>query len=121
MKKLILVIYFLIFSNPAFSLVEVDNAIYQHGEIINVSSVRTTLKTAHGEEEVIIALVVKEDKSSIGEIDLKKHCLKMLSHYKVPHQIFFVDSLPQGGSGKILRSKVKLLFDNQYKNQVKNL
>ncbi len=51
--------------------------------------------------ERIAAFVVPKDSDAVDEKGLLRHCRKNLAGFKVPHRIFFVDSLPKTSSGKV--------------------
>jgi fatty-acyl-CoA synthase len=55
--------------------------------------------------EVGKAFVVKDDKQ-ITEQDLHSHCLKNLAKFKIPKYFVFLNELPKGDSGKILKRKL---------------
>jgi acyl-CoA synthetase (AMP-forming)/AMP-acid ligase II len=54
-------------------------------------------------EEVAAAVVVKEP---VAEKELIKHCREHLADFKVPRQVFIVDSIPRTPTGKIQRRAV---------------
>ena len=45
--------------------------------------------------------------AQISEEELIEHCRKHLARFKVPEGIDFFDSLPKGGTGKILKRKLR--------------
>jgi fatty-acyl-CoA synthase len=49
-------------------------------------------------------LVKKHDK--INEDEVRDHCLKNLAKFKIPKYFVFLESLPKGDSGKILKRKL---------------
>ena len=51
--------------------------------------------------ERIAAFVVPRDRVGINKKGLLRHCRKNLAGFKVPHRVFFVDSLPKTSSGKV--------------------
>lgn len=57
--------------------------------------------------EVPKALVVLKSGSEINEAELLKYCRAHLSHYKCPHSIQFLDSLPKTGTGKLLKKELR--------------
>ncbi|MBX2987835.1 MAG: long-chain fatty acid--CoA ligase [Bdellovibrionaceae bacterium] len=57
--------------------------------------------------EVGQAFVVK-DSHHITEETLREHCLKNLAKFKVPKFFVFMDSLPKGESGKILKKALRV-------------
>ena len=55
--------------------------------------------------EVGKAFVVK-DRLELSESDLHAHCLKNLAKFKIPKYFVFLEALPKGDSGKILKRKL---------------
>lgn len=55
--------------------------------------------------EVGKAFIVKDD-TALSESDLQAHCLKNLAKFKIPKYFVFLDALPKGDSGKILKRKL---------------
>lgn len=49
----------------------------------------------------IVVIAIEFDSNVIAQ-----YCRKKLSNYKIPRQINFVDKIPKGHSGKIIRSKI---------------
>ena len=61
-------------------------------------------------DEKLAAYVVLKDQLSMTEGEIRSFCQSKLSAYKIPDDIFIVKELPQTGSGKIDRQKLKQLF-----------
>jgi fatty-acyl-CoA synthase len=57
--------------------------------------------------EVPKALVVLKAGAQAAEEELVAFCRSRLAHYKCPHSVEFVDSLPKSGSGKILKRELR--------------
>jgi fatty-acyl-CoA synthase len=57
--------------------------------------------------EVPKALVVLKPGAQTGEAELLDFCRSCLSHYKCPHSVEFLDSLPKTGTGKLLKREVR--------------
>lgn len=57
--------------------------------------------------EIVHAIVVKADGSSLCEADLIKHCRSRLANYKVPRTVAFVNSLPLNPGGKVLKRRLR--------------
>ena len=55
-------------------------------------------------EEIAAFIVAKE---TISKVELKKYLMKFLAKHKVPRYIYFVESLPKTGSGKIRKFALK--------------
>lgn len=52
-------------------------------------------------------LVVLKPGAQATEAELLQFCRSLLSHYKCPHSIEFLDSLPKTGTGKILKRELR--------------
>lgn len=61
---------------------------------------------ADGEEEVVAA-VVTEEGATVDPEALRAHARGILTPYKVPKRVVFVDELPKSLIGKVLRKKVR--------------
>ncbi|KAI4335433.1 hypothetical protein L6164_014077 [Bauhinia variegata] len=57
--------------------------------------------------EVPVAFVVRSNGSKISEDDIKQYISKQVVFYKRINRVFFVDSVPKGPSGKILRKDLR--------------
>jgi long-chain acyl-CoA synthetase len=57
--------------------------------------------------EAVKAYVVLEDGRSAEEDDLISWCAERLARYKCPTKVMFVDELPQGLAGKVLRRALR--------------
>ncbi len=51
--------------------------------------------------EKIVACIQTKENSSINEVELYKYLRDNLEQEKVPHNIYFLDNLPRGISGKV--------------------
>jgi len=82
---------------------EVEAAITQHDSVIEscVVGVPDPIR-----DEAVVALVVLEPGSFVTNEDLIRHCLGLLSKFKVPSFIFPVLELPKTSIGKIKRDQV---------------
>lgn len=56
--------------------------------------------------ELIKAYVVAEPGSGLSEVDLRRHCHKVLPSYKIPHVITFMDALPRNPAGKVMKNEL---------------
>jgi acyl-CoA synthetase (AMP-forming)/AMP-acid ligase II len=57
--------------------------------------------------EIPAALVVHKPGAIVTEADLIAHCRADLAGFKVPKRVKFVDALPKGGTGKILKRELR--------------
>ena len=53
-------------------------------------------------EDVGAAIVLKEDKS-VSKDELQHHLKNIISTFKIPKTILFLDEIPKGNTGKIQR------------------
>lgn len=60
--------------------------------------------------ETIKAAVVLKDKNTTEEKEIIEHCISIIGKFKSPDNIYFLDELPKGSSGKIQRLKIKELI-----------
>jgi fatty-acyl-CoA synthase len=59
----------------------------------------------YGEE--VGAFVIRKDGATMGEEDVRDFCRGKISRFKIPRYVFFVDSFPMTGSGKIQKYKLR--------------
>lgn len=57
--------------------------------------------------ETIKSYVVLKNARNANAEELKSHCKKLLGDFKIPSEIEFVQELPKGPSGKVLRRKLR--------------
>lgn len=84
---------------------EVETAIL---EMPGVSEVAVIGRFHERWGEAIHAVVVREETSSISEIDVIQHCKHLLANYKCPKSVTFEAALPKTSTGKVQKSKLKL-------------
>ncbi|QGK68999.1 AMP-binding protein [Allosaccharopolyspora coralli] len=82
---------------------EVEEVLYEHPDIVEVA-VLGVADDAYGEE--VAAVVATRSGAPIDEDELRTWAKERLSPYKVPHRFRFVDTLPKGPSGKILKRAI---------------
>jgi long-chain acyl-CoA synthetase len=80
---------------------EVEDALVTHAGVAEVAVVGVP-DTAAG--EAVRAFVVRTaGAAQVSADELRDHCRTLLARYKCPSQIVFVDELPKGLGGKVLR------------------
>lgn len=62
--------------------------------------------------EEILACVVKKEGVDVTEEELIAYCQKYLAKYKTPRKVVFVKELPRNGVGKILKTRLREVFQN---------
>ena len=59
--------------------------------------------------EAVGAFIILQEVAQITDADVRDFCRNKISRYKIPKYIFFVNSFPMTGSGKIQKFKLKEL------------
>ena len=83
---------------------EVEEVLYAH-EAIAEAAVLGVPHESHGEE--VKAVVVLIAGKSASEKEIIDFCKERLSAYKYPRTVEFIDTLPKGPSGKILKRELR--------------
>lgn len=80
---------------------EIEQTLIMHAAIAEAAVVGWPSQE-RGEE--VAAFVVP--KAEVSEADLLAHCRGSLAPYKIPKGIFFVETLPRSGMGKVLKAEL---------------
>jgi fatty-acyl-CoA synthase len=97
------------------SSVEVENAIAAHPAVLECAVVAAP-DERFGEAPV--ALVVLKPGATATVSELRAHCRAHLARFKVPREFHFRDSLPKGGTGKVLKAELREPFWKGYEARV---
>ncbi len=89
------------------SSVDVENALAGHPAVLECAVVAVP-DERFGEAPV--AIVVLKPGAIATAIELKAYCKKHLARFKVPREFQFRDSLPKGGTGKVLKAELREPF-----------
>ncbi len=83
---------------------EIEEVLYEHPAVREAA----VIGIAHPElgEEVGAAVVLK-DGAEATESDVRDHVKANVAAYKYPRHVWFVEALPKGATGKILKREVK--------------
>jgi long-chain acyl-CoA synthetase len=84
---------------------EIEEVLYEH-PAVREAAVIGVPDDAMGEE--VGAAVVLKDGESVEASDLQAHVKGEVAAYKYPRKIWFVDELPKGPTGKILKREIKM-------------
>jgi long-chain acyl-CoA synthetase len=83
---------------------EVEEVLYEHPAVQEAAVVGIP-DDSLGEE--VGAAVVLRDGASASAEDLSQHVKSELAAYKYPRQVWFIDELPKGPTGKILKREIQ--------------
>ncbi|HQP92049.1 MAG TPA: long-chain fatty acid--CoA ligase, partial [Candidatus Omnitrophota bacterium] len=83
---------------------EVEEALHKHPEV-KEAAVIGALDPLRGES--VRAFVTLKSGASLSEQELRQFCREHLAHFKLPHSISFVDTLPKTRSGKVDKTVLK--------------
>jgi len=83
---------------------EVENVLYKHPNVRQVSVIGLP-DPKWG--EVVTAVVVPKNGADFDPDDLRDFCRKEIAGYKTPKKVIFMESLPMGTSGKILKYRLR--------------
>jgi acyl-CoA synthetase (AMP-forming)/AMP-acid ligase II len=86
---------------------EIDDVLYKHDAILEAAAVGVDDEN-YGQE--VVACVVVREGYQCSEQELKDFCESAIGSYKSPKVIYFMDDLPKGPSGKIMRLKLPELL-----------
>jgi long-chain acyl-CoA synthetase len=91
--------------------VEVENVLYDHPAVMDAAVVGVPHRTL-GEEPA--AVVTLKPGASADEAELRAHVAERLAAFKVPVKVkFWHEVLPRNANGKILKSELKKLFQEE--------
>jgi len=82
---------------------EIDEVLYQHPAVLEAAGF--AVPDTHYGQEVMACVALKPGAACSAE-ELAAFCRQRLGDYKAPKQVWVLDSLPKGPSGKIQRLKL---------------
>jgi long-chain acyl-CoA synthetase len=84
---------------------EIEEVLYEHPAVLEVA----VIGVPHDElgEEVAAVVALKPDCQATAE-ELQAHAKSQVAAYKYPRRIWFVDELPKGPTGKILKREIEV-------------
>ena len=96
-----------------FSPIEVDEVLYRLPQVELAATVGVPDPVY---SEVPVAFLKLKDGEVLDEQTVRDWCSERLASYKVPAEVHFVDSIPQGGNGKIQRLKLVAVYNEMKGN-----
>jgi long-chain acyl-CoA synthetase len=88
---------------------EVEDALYQEPEVLEAAVFG--LPDPHWVEKVVAAVVVRLG-SDLSADELNRRLRGRLAGYKCPKDIYFSESLPKSGAGKILKKELRKIYND---------
>ena len=82
---------------------EIDEVLYQHPDIAAAAAVGVP-DNLYGEE--VAAVVVLKPGAKSSEQEMIEYCKARLADYKCPKTVHFVDDIPKGPTGKLLKREL---------------
>ncbi|MGH2443317.1 MAG: long-chain-fatty-acid--CoA ligase [Chloroflexota bacterium] len=87
--------------------IEIENVLFQHPAVLEVAVVAVPDDRWGEAPKAIVSL---RSGGTASEAELMEFCRSRLSSFKVPKSIDFLDALPKGGTGKILKRDLREPF-----------
>jgi long-chain acyl-CoA synthetase len=79
---------------------EIEEVLYSHPAVLD-AAVLGVPDRKRGEEP--IAVVALKPGQEVTGLDLIRYCRERLANYKIPRHVVFRESLPRGGTGKVVK------------------
>lgn len=83
---------------------EIEDYLYKIPQIRDVQ-IAGIPSEKYGEE--VAAFIILKDNAKLSEEEVKDFCRGQIARYKIPKYVFFVETFPMTGSGKIQKYKLK--------------
>ena len=90
---------------------EIDEVLYQHPEIAAAAAVGMP-DHLYGED--VAAVVVLKPGARSSEQDVIEFCKARLADYKCPKTVRFVEDIPKGPTGKLLKRELGKMLSTDY-------
>ena len=87
---------------------EIDEVLYQHPDIATAAAVGVP-DQLYGEE--VAAVVVLKPGAHTSEQEVIDYCKSRLADFKCPKTVHFVEDIPKGPTGKLLKRELAKMFD----------
>jgi long-chain acyl-CoA synthetase len=85
---------------------EIDEVLYQHPAVAAAAAIGAP-DPLYGEE--VAAFIVLKDGMKVSETEIISFCQERLADYKCPKRVKFVDEIPKGPTGKLLKRELAKL------------
>jgi len=94
---------------------EIERVIYQHPAVLECAVIAIPDEQWG---EVAKAVVTLKSGCQAAEAEILDHCREHLAGFKIPKSVEFVDALPKGGTGKILKKVLREKYWAGYDRRV---
>lgn len=89
---------------------EIEEVLLNHPSVLECA----VIGRAHEDwGETVAAFITLHADESVGSVELDQLCLDNIARFKRPKDYFFVDSLPKNNYGKILKTELRVLLENE--------
>jgi len=89
---------------------EIDEVLYQHPGVAAAAAVGVP-DELYGEE--VAAVIVLKPEASVTEQEVIDYCKARLADFKCPKTVHFVDDIPKGPTGKLLKRETRIIADKK--------
>ena len=90
---------------------EIDEVLYQHPAIAAAAAVGVP-DALYGEE--VTAVVVLKPGANATELEVIDYCKSRLADFKCPKSVHFVEDIPKGPTGKLLKRELAKMLSTDY-------
>jgi long-chain acyl-CoA synthetase len=94
---------------------EIEEVLYEQAAVREAAVIGVPHES-HGEE--VVAVVSLKEGESVTEDELRNAVKEQVASYKYPRKIYFVDDLPKGPTGKIMKREIDV--DDLESSEVKS-
>ena len=88
---------------------EIDEVLYQHPAVASAATIGVP-DSLYGEE--VAAFIVLKDGSVLSSEAIISYCRERLADYKCPKTVRFMDEIPKGPTGKLLKRELAKQFES---------
>jgi long-chain acyl-CoA synthetase len=90
---------------------EIDEVLYQHPDVAAAAAVGVP-DELYGEE--VAAVIVLKPGATISQQDVIDYCKARLADFKCPKTVHFVEDIPKGPTGKLLKRELAKILSTDY-------
>ncbi len=94
--------------------IEIDNVLLEHPSLSQAAAIGVP-DDIYGEE--VVCYVVPKPGETVDEADILAHCARSLPAFKTPKKVYVINDLPKSDRGKVLRDKIRELWEKDHAGQ----